>query len=594
MLKQDFNKMINRARLQQNSGTISCPSRLLRIQLFCLVVFASNAMASVAQESKRSVPVDQAAAVYAGDRLLKIDVQMDAGDWKALRISHRIADPEKIAEDPYLYYRADVEIDGVKFPSVGVRKKGFFGSVVSTRPSLKIRFDEWQEGRFFHGLDQLTLNNNVQDPSQMHQYLAYWLFQRAGAHSPRCNFAVVTVNGENLGVYSNVESIRDQFLNRVFNDSNGKLYEGYAGDIVDSDVEFSRLVRKNGKPKSGRKVLVQLRKALQESADLGELEAVLDFDAFVTHWASEVLMGHWDSYSGNRNNYYLYRDQSSKKFFFIPWGADSIFVDPGPFIQHPVPRSVKAVGAVCRRLWQDPVFRIRYEKEMRRLLDEVWIETEIYAEVKRIQTMLKPYITAKPDAVNASLDTANAFIKSRRKTILDEMENTLPEWPVPEHSIPGEVAPSVMMKISGSFETTMSDKVPRNPFDSGKAELNVSIDGKQQDLFTQVGVFANPEQAGFIRPDYPVIYMIAKGREGQKPWSLQFIIDPVRMVDEKPSLSVDHFCVWAMLVKGNVDSAESERRFFGVVGTLELDHFDTKPGGIISGTFEIQTQAFQK
>ena len=106
-----------------------------------------------------------------------------------------------------------------------MRKKGFFGSGISTRPSLKVRFDKFVKKRRFHGLDQLTLNNNVQDPSQIHQYMTYWFFAKAGVVAPRCNFARVSVNGEDLGIYSNVESIRKPFLKRVFA-SKGDLYEG--------------------------------------------------------------------------------------------------------------------------------------------------------------------------------------------------------------------------------------------------------------------------------------------------------------------------------------------------------------------------------
>ncbi len=37
--------------------------------------------------------------------------------------------------------------------------------------------------------------------------MAYKLFNDAGVQAPRCSFAKVTVNGEYLGLYSNVESI---------------------------------------------------------------------------------------------------------------------------------------------------------------------------------------------------------------------------------------------------------------------------------------------------------------------------------------------------------------------------------------------------
>ena len=92
-------------------------------------------------------------------------------------------------------------------------------------------------GRKYHGLERLTLNNNIQDPSLVKQYLSYKLFRKAGLPAPRCNFARVHVNGQYLGVYTNVESIRKPFLKRAFNDSDGDLYEGMINDFREGMYE---------------------------------------------------------------------------------------------------------------------------------------------------------------------------------------------------------------------------------------------------------------------------------------------------------------------------------------------------------------------
>ena len=555
---------------------------------FSLQILASMVIAVASHQAV----ADEAAEVYRGDRLLKINIQLSPDDWHALRISHRIADMARIAEDPYVYFKGDVEIDGVVFKSVGIRKKGFFGSVVSNRPSLKIRFDEWNEEQEFHGLDQLTLNNNIQDASQLNQYLAYWMFNRAGAIAPRCNFALVTVNGENLGIYSNVESIRDPFLDRAFNDSKGKLYEGYAGDLVDDEISFSKIVRKNGKPQSGRKTLERFRATLQDtSAGLNEIEKVVDVDAFLRFWAMEVLIGHWDSYSGNRNNYYLYQDSKSDRFYFIPWGADSVFQDPGPFILEPVPKSVKAVGAVCARLWQIPEVQNRFQKEMRRLLNTVWNEQDILAEMERIQTMLEPHIADKAAATIKS-GAAKAFIANRRTEVLDELDGDTPEWPEIKNMIQESfIQPA--MEITGTFRTTMSKDMPGNPFRSGKATLEAQIEGRKEKLtFAHVGSFAIPEIPDFIRPGYPAITLVAVDESKTRNWTLQFMIDPVRMKTEQPNLTVDHFCVWAMLIQGDPSSPKAARRVFGIHGTMKLDQFDPETGGTVAGSFRINSTAF--
>ena len=54
------------------------------------------------------------------------------------------------------------------------------------------------------------------------------------------------------------------------------------------------------------------------------LEEIIDLDRFLSFWATEVLVGHWDGYAGNRNNYHFYREPDGR-FVFIPWGVDAVF-----------------------------------------------------------------------------------------------------------------------------------------------------------------------------------------------------------------------------------------------------------------------------
>ena len=93
----------------------------------------------------------EATRVFDVYRLLKISIQMSPSDWKALRTQTK-SDFDRSKEHGmkpkrYTYFKGDITIDGVTIPSIGIRKKGGFGSVVSTRPSLKIKFEEYEIGR---------------------------------------------------------------------------------------------------------------------------------------------------------------------------------------------------------------------------------------------------------------------------------------------------------------------------------------------------------------------------------------------------------------------------------------------------------------
>jgi len=171
--------------------------------------------------------------VFPNDRVLEVQITVAEKDWDTIRYQSRDFIPTlhesrkfKPIEAPYTYVDANVTIDGVKFPQVGLRKKGFIGSQSTSRPSLKIKLNHTDKKGQIDGLTNLTFNNNKQDKSLVSQFMGYALFNAADSPAPRCAYAEVTVNGTSLGIYSHVETVRKPFLKRVFGNDNGTLYGG--------------------------------------------------------------------------------------------------------------------------------------------------------------------------------------------------------------------------------------------------------------------------------------------------------------------------------------------------------------------------------
>ena len=61
--------------------------------------------------------------------------------------------------------------------------------------AFKIKFDKYVEGQSFLGLEKMTLNNMVQDPSMIHEVLAYAIFRAFDVPCPRTGYATLRVNG---------------------------------------------------------------------------------------------------------------------------------------------------------------------------------------------------------------------------------------------------------------------------------------------------------------------------------------------------------------------------------------------------------------
>ena len=176
--------------------------------------------------------------IFPIDRVLDIQITVDAKDWDTIRFQSRnifeaLQERRQHAplDHPYTYVEASVSIDGVEFPQVGIRKKGFIGSQNSIRPSLKIKLNHIDKDRRIDGLTNLTFNNNQSDVSLISQFIGYGLFNAAGSPAPRCAYAKLTVNGQSLGIYTHVERIHRPLLKRAFGNTNGVLYEGTAVDF---------------------------------------------------------------------------------------------------------------------------------------------------------------------------------------------------------------------------------------------------------------------------------------------------------------------------------------------------------------------------
>ena len=119
------------------------------------------------------------------------------------------------------YSACTVVIDNEAVKNVAIRGKGNTSlssvkSMGSERYSFKIEFDHYEDGKSYHGLDKLSLNNIIQDNTYMKDYLSYRLMREFGVDTPLCSFAYITVNGEDWGLYLAVEGVEDSFLQRNY------------------------------------------------------------------------------------------------------------------------------------------------------------------------------------------------------------------------------------------------------------------------------------------------------------------------------------------------------------------------------------------
>jgi len=453
---------------------------------------------------------------YDLDHLTVVEATLAPDVWDTLRHESRLfyellLGPECFdAPIPQVFewHPGEVVVDGEPLSNVGFRKKGLLGSMSWTRPSIKIDTDRFEPGQeFADSLEHLTLNNNNQDPSRVHTCMAYEVFRAAGVPAPLCAMATLEVNGQYKGVFSNVEPIKKAFLRRNFGSDDGDLYEGTASDFND-DFIVTFDIKSEGSTLDPLLAL-QDALALPDDALIAGLEAVLDLDGFITFWATEGFIGHWDGYAQGSNNYYIYNDPADGRLKFIPWGADAVFEDPES-------DPLFTASLLVQRLWNHPDGQQRYLDETRRLLNQVWDKDWLLGEVDAIESLITPHLL-DPDLAEAYIETVRDFIRTRKSRVRAVLESPpqRPEYPKekfcvePNGSVYAtfETEWDTLEADAMSYPTTLAGSLDGLVFDTANVGSVAGVDGEGNTLlqvmsvdayFTELTVFVilMPERLG--------------------------------------------------------------------------------------------------
>ncbi len=317
--------------------------------------------------------------------------------------------------------RAVVQVtvtDGtIVYTNVALHLKGAAGSFrsVDDTPAMTLNFDKFVPGQTFRGLQKLSLNNSVQDPTFLSEQFSRELFNKAGVPAPRATHAHVTLNGRKLGLYGLVEGWNKQFLARHFKNTKGNLYDG--GFLKDITDDLSVNSGENETDQSDRKALAEAAKESDRAVRTEKLGKILDVERFLSFVAMDIMLWDWDGYALNKNNWRLFHDLDRDKMVFMPHGLDQMLWNPEGLI---LPRME---GMVARGVMEVPALRTRYFDRVRELRKTLFQAESLTNRVLEIAAKLKPVIAENgPDAVREHEAKVQAFCKAlaRRCLSLDE------------------------------------------------------------------------------------------------------------------------------------------------------------------------------
>lgn len=428
-------------------GTLGC----LLVLAMSLAACSGGSSETASNEQLSLTGPDRSSALFDPAHVVQVDIQMDSTEYDTLRYEGRgMGDVLSgcFVDFEYDHYSATVTVDGERFENVDIRKKGFLGSLSPSRPSLKLNFGTHVQGRTVQSMRRLTLNNNRQDGSATHQCVSYDLFRQAGLVAPRCNFARVSVNGADLGYYSNVESMKAPFVSRNFEQAGGNLYEGQIAAFTELRLDGFQL--KTNEHINDRSDLDAVVNALAaDDANFPTLiEQVINIDQFIDFWAMEIITGHWDGATGNANNHYIYNDPADGRFQYIPWGTDGA-LSPRGLGGSNFPLSHYSL--LSDRLYNTPQYKGRLFERINALLDTVFDEQAIESEMDRIAALTD----ADAEAVQGTKDWINAH----RANLEQAMSGGIADTAGTLVAIPSSDLCSTIGRamISGSFNGNVSN-----------------------------------------------------------------------------------------------------------------------------------------
>ena len=307
------------------------------------------------------------------------------------------------------YLPGDVQINGRDYPNVGVRIKG--SSTLrdfDSKPSLKIKLDKFEAGQDYAGLERITLNNMVEDQSQTKEVMNYRVFREMGFPASNANHATVYVNDEYYGLYANIETLDDEWLEPRFEDASGDLWE--ANDYADfsrQGVEYWSIASGEG----DQSRLEAVSDALRGDDEYEMVNLVLDIEQFQRWWVTRLITGYVDGYPYSLNDCYLYADPSDgDRFLFIPWGVDESWNSGAPAYWRSVSGELASMclrDSVCEA---DLMVRAREQFDQFATLDPgIWLDEERLA--------IEPFL-ASDERRSTSVDTVHKAMDKLSEDLL--------------------------------------------------------------------------------------------------------------------------------------------------------------------------------
>lgn len=309
------------------------------------------------------------------------------------------------------------DLDTVKKSTVRIKGNT---SRSSAKKSFRIDFDKIIDDQTYQGLETIYLHGNHNDASMMREYLSVHVMQNMGVTCNRANHARLYINGEYFGIRSMVEYMDRDFLKTRFGSNKGNNYKcTWPADLVwlgNQQIVYKNVINpspereraydlKTNEDEDDYTRFVLLLDVINNHKDdpnfKSQIEQIFNVNHFLKALAAEVLVGHWDNYYYNKNNYFIYDHPTTKKFVYMPYDMDNTFgvewnvgnIDVrnihewgNPQVSAPLAESILAVNE----------YKQQYESYLFNAVNSFYTEEKMHALVDSLNNKLAYWIGLDP------------------------------------------------------------------------------------------------------------------------------------------------------------------------------------------------------
>jgi len=290
---------------------------------------------------------------------------------------------------------------------IGFRLRGNT-SRSSAKKSFKVAFDSFEDGRDYKGLEKINLNGEHNDPSIIRSKISWDLLRDMGVPGPRSNHVELYINEVYYGLYMNIEQIDEEFAESRFGDKDGNLFKC----LWPADLNFRGPDGADYKHSSGSRRVYNLQTNKSEdnydnlanfidvlnntptNTLMETLEPIFNVNAYLKNLAVEVIIGQWDGYAYNKNNYYLYENPITDKIEYIHFDLDNTigidFLNRDWGIRNVYSwKKTSELRPLFSRIMEIQTYRDRYTYYLRELLENYYKPEVLNPKIDIIKSMIQ-------------------------------------------------------------------------------------------------------------------------------------------------------------------------------------------------------------